>query len=373
MEERNPAKGLEKIKSKMVSSPPPSRKPHRTHQLRLKTSPPRQPNPGMEAKNGPQVEEEEEEDQVEDPKMETPTHLASQGPGGTETAPLTEEETPPTTTESQPKATEPAGDEGGSSTGVAVVTGAPTRPAPDLLVAAGAEWAAGVAETTEHRSVEATIRNPRLMELEAGTVRTGLSITRPGPETAVKPAARVQSTKKSPRGGGRGAQRPAVRAEAVIWGIQTKKTTRSPTPRTALRTPTPLPPQTSHLHHLEAPRPGSSPPGVCPPGGAGVGEVEEETSTGAVATWEDQLEDTGLDPTQCLTVGPPSPQLQPGNSKVLLRALGPKTRVGEGTQERRRTRQLMEVNLRTRGRTPPSRLYLLPPLLPSAPLRTEEL
>lgn len=256
-----------------------------------------------------------------------PIHRAFQGPppGGTETDPLKEEATPPTTTESPPKAAELVEEEGESSTGVAVVTGAPTRPVLDLLVAAGAEWVVGVVETTAHQLVVDTIRNLRAMEVVAGMVRIGLSITQPGPETAVKPAVRAQSMKKSPRGGGREAQRLAARVVQVTSVIQTKKTTRNPTPRMALITPTPLAAETFRLHHLEVPRPASSPPGVCPLGGAGVGEVEEETSTGVVAIWEDQLVDTGLDPTQSLTVGPPNHQLQPGNSKVLHKPLGPKT------------------------------------------------
>lgn len=69
----------------------------------------------------------------------------------------------------------------------------------------------------------------------------------------------------------------------------------------------------------------SSPLGVCPLEGAGVAEVEEETSTGVVAIWEQQLGDTVLGPAQARMVGPPSLQLQPGNSKVRHRALGIKT------------------------------------------------
>lgn len=251
---------------------------------------------------------------------------------------MKEEETPPTTTESPPKAAEPVEDEGESSTGVGVVTGAPTQPVPGPLVAVGAEWVAGAAEITAHLLVVAITRSPRVRGLAAGTVRIGPSITQPGPGTEAKPAARVQSMRKSPRDGGREVQRLAVRAVQVTSVTRTRKTTRNPTPRTALIMPTPLAAATCHLHHPEVPRPGSSPPGVFPPGGAGVEAVVGATSTGVVAMSEEHQGDTGLDPAQALTVGPPSHQPQHGNSKVRHKPLGLKTWAGEVMVERRRTR-----------------------------------
>lgn len=77
--------------------------------------------------------------------------------------------------------------------------------------------------------------------------------------------------------------------------------------------------------------------------------VEEETSTEAVVMWEDHLEDTGLDPTLPPTVDPQRHQPQPGSSTARRKLLGLKTWVGEEMEERRKTRQLMEVNLKIRG------------------------
>lgn len=342
MEEKNQTQAMGKIKIKMVDNRPPlSMKPTpspRTHQRHLKKSLSRQPNPGTAVKNDPQ--EEVGEGQVEGPKMSTTLLRDFQGPlqEGTETAHLREEAAPPTTMESLPKAAEPVADEGGSSTGVDVVTGVPTRPALRLLVAVGAEWVAGAAETTAHLLVVATTRSPRVRELAAGMVRIGPSITQPGPGTEAKPAVRVQSMKKSPRDGGREVQRPAVRVVQVTLVTQTRKTTRNPTSRMALIMPTPLAAAPCHLHHPGVPRPGSSPPGVCPLGGAGVEVVEEETSTGVVAMLEEHLGDTGLDPAQALTEGLPSHQRQPGNSKARHNPLGPKTLAGEEMVERRRKR-----------------------------------
>lgn len=220
--------------------------------------------------------------------------------------------------------------------GADVVTGAPTHLALGPLVAAVAEWVAEAAETTVHLSVAATTRRLRVRGLAAGMARIGPSITRPGPGTEVKPAARVRSMKKSPRDGGREVQRPAVRVVPVTSVIQTRRTTRNPTPRMALTTPTPLAP--CHLHRPEAPRPGSSHPGVSPRGGAGAEAAEEETSIGAVAMLEDHLGDIELDPTLAPMVDLPSHQPHRGNSRARHKALGPKTWAGEGTVQRKRTR-----------------------------------
>lgn len=253
---------------------------------------------------------------------------------------MREEWAPPTTMESPPKAADPVADEGESSTGAGVVTAAPSRLLLGPLVAVGAEWVAGAAETTVHLLAVATTMSPRPRGAVAvaGTVRIGPSITRPGRGTEVKPAVRVQSMRKSPREGERGVQRLAVRVVQVTLVTQTRKTTRNPTPRMALIMPTPLVVATCHLHHPEAPKPGSSPPGVCPLGGAGVEVVEEETAIEVVAMLEDHLGDTGLDPAQPLTVGPPSHQPQPENSKARHKPLGPKTLAGEEMEERRKTR-----------------------------------
>lgn len=250
---------------------------------------------------------------------------------------MREEGAPPTTMESPAKAAEPVADEGESSTGAAVVTAAPTRLLLGPLVAVGAEWVAGAAEITVHLLAVATTMSPRARGAVAGTVRIGRSITQPGPGTEVKPAVRVQSMRKSPREGGREVQRLAVRVVQVTLVTPTRKTTRNPTPRMALIMPTRLA-ATCHLHHPEVPRLGSSLPGVCPLGGAEVEVVEEETSTEVVAMSEDHLGDTGLDPAQPLTVGPPSHRPQPESSKARHRPLDPKTLAGEETEERRKTR-----------------------------------
>lgn len=238
----------------------------------------RQPNPGMEEKNDPQ--EEVGEGQVEGPKMEMPLRLDFQGlpPGGTGTAPLKEVATPPTTMESLPKVAEPVVEEEESSLDVAVVTVAPTQPPLGPAGAVEAEWAAGVAETTAHLLLAATTMSPRARVAAAGMVRIARSITLPEPGTEVRLAVKVQNTRKSPKGGGRGDQRPAVRVVQVTLVTPTRMTTRNPTPRTARIMPTLL----AVLHHPEAPRPESSLQGVCPQGEAGVEVVEVETSTGVV-------------------------------------------------------------------------------------------
>lgn len=300
-------------------------------------SQPRQPNPGMEEKNGPLVEV--GAGLVEGPKMWTPIwDFQGPPPGGTGTAPLREEAAPPTTMESPPKATEPVVDVGGSSTGVAGVTGAPTQLLLGPLVPVGEEWVEGAAEITAHLLALATTMIPRAKGAVAGTVRIGPSITQPGPGTEVKPAVRVQSMRKSPREGGREVQRLAVRVVQVTLVIQTRRTTRNPILRMALIMPPPLAAATCHLRHPEVPRPGSSPPGVCPLGGEEVEVVEVETSTEVVAMLEDHQGDTELDPAQPLMVGPPSQQAQPESSKARLKPLGPKTWAGGGMEERRKTR-----------------------------------
>lgn len=261
-------------------------------------------------------------------------------------------------------------DEVGSFTGVAVVTGAPTRPALGLVVAVGAEWGAGVAETTARLWLVVITRSQRVRGLEAGTVKTGPSTTPPEPGTEVKPAVRVRSMKKSPKEGGRGAQRLAVRVVQVTSVTQTRKTTRNPTPRTAPITPTPPAAATFHLHHPEVHRPGSSPPGAYPQGGAGVEAAEEETCTGVVETLEEPVEDTESDPAPLPTAAPPSSRHRCGSSKPRHNPPGPKTRTGGETAARRRTRCLMEVKLKVRGPIPLS--HLCPQLLPprSPPRRT---
>lgn len=274
--------------------------------------------------------------QVEAQKMETQLHQDFQGPGGTETAPLKEEAATPTTMEFLPKVTEAVEDVGENFSAADVVSAAPTPPVLDPLGAVAVGWEAGVVETTGHQLVVPTTRNPRVKESVAGMVRIDLSITQPEPETVVKPAVRVQSMKKSPREGGREAQRLAVRVVLVTLVPQTKK--KNPIPRMAPIIATPLAVETFHLHHPEVPRLVSSPRGVCHPGGAGVVEVEEETSTGVVAILEVQLGDTGLDLALSLTVGPPNHQRQPGSSKVHHNTPGPKTWVGEETLGKRRTR-----------------------------------
>lgn len=374
MEETNQDPALERIKTKMAAMPPPPSRmappPPRTPQLHLKMSRPKQASPGMEGKTDPQVEE----GRAEDPKMVTTLLQDSQGrlQGGTETAPLKEEAAVAarTTMESKLKAAEPAEGEGGSSTVVVGVSEAPTLPVQDPAGEGEAEWEGEVEETTGHRSLGATLRSPKGREPEADTVRiTGPSITPPGPGTAVKLAAKAPSTKRSRRGGGREALRRAARVEEVI--LQTKKKTRRPTPRMAQRTPTPPPRGTCPPLHPEAHRPASSPPEGFRQGEVVAGEAEEEMSTEGVATLEDQLGVTGSYPTPAHTTPPPSPRLQAADSKVHLTPLAPETRGEEGTQERRKIRELMEIKLKTRGPTPLSRLCPLQYPLLCPPQRTE--
>lgn len=242
----------------------------------------------------------------------------------------------PTSLECPLKEADPVVDEEESSTAGAVVTGGPTQPALVRPVEAEVEWVAGVAETTARQLAGATTKRPRATGPVYGTVRTGRSITPPERETAAKPAARDPSMKKFPRGGGSEAQKQAARAAAATLVTRTKKSTRSPTPRTVQRRS--VPQETSPQRHLEFLRPGCSLPGECPLGGAGVEEVEVETHTGAVAALEARLGGTGSDLAQVPSPGLPSPRLQAGNSKVRLRPLDPKTWVEEGGQEKRRTR-----------------------------------
>lgn len=287
----------------------------------------------MEEKTDPQEE-------VEGPKMQMPLPLDSLGPppGGTGTALLREEVMPPITMECLRKAAEQVADGEESSSDEAVVTVARILPLLGPVVAVVAEWVAEAVETTVQPLPEATIMSPRPRGAVAGMARIGPSITQLGPETAVKHAVRVQSMKKSPRGGGREGQRLAVRAVQVTSVTRTKTTTRNPTARTAPIIPTLLAATQCHLHHPEAPRPGSSPPGVCPLEGAGVEVVEEETSTEVVAMLEDHLEDTGLDPAQPLMVGPQRRPPRAESSRARHNPLRPKTWEGEGTEERRKTR-----------------------------------
>lgn len=277
--------------------------------------------------------------------------------------------------ESLPKVAEPVVDEGESSLGVAVVSVVPTRPQPlpVPLVAVGAEWVAGVAETTARLLQVATTMSLKVKAAVAGMVRIAPNITQPGPGTVVKPAVKVQSMRRSPRGGGRGVQRLAVRVVQVTLVTPTRMTTRNPTPRMALITPTPLAQVPYHLHHPEDPRPGSSPPGVCPLGGAGVEEVEEETCTEAVAMLEDHLEDIELDPALPLTVVPPSHPPQAENNKARHKPLGPKTWAGVEMEGRRKTRWLMQVKPKVRGQIPLSRLCPLQLLPHMVPLKMEGL
>lgn len=178
-----------------------------------------------------------------------------------------------------PKVADPVVGAVGSSTDAGVDTVAHIQPLLGPLVEAGEEWVAGAAEITAHLLLVDITMSPKARGAVADMARSALNITQRGPGTEVKPAVRVQSTRRSPNGGGRGAQRLAVRVVPVTSVTQTKMTPRNPTPRTA---PTPPAVAQCHQHHPEVPKPGFSPPEVCPQGGDGVEEVEEETCTGAV-------------------------------------------------------------------------------------------
>lgn len=377
-EERKQMWALGKIKSKMVANPPPpSRKPPlppRTPLHHLKMSQRNQANPEMEEKNVPQ-EEVVVEDQVEPQKKEMLVLLQdfqAHPPGETGTAPLREGVAPPTTMESPPKAAESVVDEEESFLGVVEVTVEPTQPLLRLVAAVGEGWGAEVAETTARLLPAATTTSPRGMEAAADMVRIGPSIIQPGPGTGVKLGVRALSMRRSLREGERGAQRLAVRVVQVTWATQTRMTTRNPTPKMALITPTPLVVAPCHLHHPEVPRPESSPQGVCPRGGAGAEAVEEETSTGVVLMLEVHLEDTEVDLAQPLMVAPRSHQLQVESSKARHR-VGLKTWAGEELVVRRKIKQLMQVSLKIRGPVPLSHLCRPQLLLLWVQLKTEVL
>lgn len=282
-----------------------------------------------------------EEGQAEVPKMETPLLQDFQGPppGETGTAPLREEATPPITMESLPKGAEPVVDVEESSLVVAVVTAALIRPQLGPVVAVEVEWVAGLAETSAHLLLVAITMSPKVRGAVAGMVRIGPSITQPGPGTGVKPAVRVRSMRKSQREGGREVQRLAARVVQVTLVPQTRMRTRNPTTRMARITPTLLAAVLCHMHHPEAPRPGSSPPGVSLLEEEGVVVVEEVISTGVVVVMlEEHLEVTELDLAQYLMLVPPSHQPLPGSSKVHHKALVPKTWAGEVMEEIRKRR-----------------------------------
>lgn len=241
-------------------------------------------------------------------KMQTSLLQAFQDPrpGGTENALSREEPTTRTTTALPSKAAEAVVDEVESSTGVAVAIGEPTLPVLRQLVLIVGEWVAEVAETIAHPLPVAITRNPRVMDLVAGMFKTGPRTTQPEPEIEVKPGVKAQSMKKSRREGGREVLKLVVRVGPATSVTQTRRKT--PRNRTQKESPIMPIPQavTFHLCHQEVHRQESSPPGVCPLGGAGVEVVEEEVATGVVAILEEQVGDTGLHPAQSLIVVPPS-------------------------------------------------------------------
>lgn len=199
---------------------------------------------------------------------------------------------------------------------MAVVTGVRTLPVLDQLAADVVGWERGVGETTAPLLGAATTKKPRVTDLVFGTARTGLSITRREQGIAARPAARAQSMKKYPRGGGSEVRKRAVRVGAVTSVTLTRKNTRNPTPRTVQGTPEPQ--GMSLQWHPEFLRLACSPPGGFPLEGAGVEAAEGETCTGAVAPLEGLLGVTGSDLAQVLTPGQQSLPLQAGNSKVHL-------------------------------------------------------
>lgn len=204
----------------------------------------------------------------------------------------------------------------------------------------------------------------------AGTDQIALSTTRPELETEARPAAKARNMRRSPRGGGSEALRRAATAVPVTWLTQTRMRSRSPTAKMALSTSSP--PVTCHLPLREVPRLGSSRPEVSLLEEAGAEAAREETSTAEAAMLESHPEQVELVPVQPLTADPPSRRVE--SSKAHLRILGPKTWAKEPTEERRKRKQLMAVQLRVRL---PSLLILfslhqlLPPHLLLL-LRTEE-
>lgn len=279
----------------------------RTHlPCRKRTLPPI-PNPGTQVKSDHSVEG----TKTQSPPLQGPRDP----PEETETALLRGADL---ITEVPLKAAGPVAAAEGSFTAEAVVTEGPSRPALGLLGRAGAGSEAAPVETTAH--LWDTTRTPKGTGQGGDMARIGPSIIPQEPGTGVRPAARGQSMKRSPKEDGKGARRRAARVAPVTWGPRTKRTTQKQ-PRTGQKAPAPPSP----LLHPEATRPGCLLPEEFPPDGAGVVAAVALTSSAAVATWGVQLGGTGLGPPQLHTVGPQS-QFPPENSKHTPKCQAPKTR-----------------------------------------------
>lgn len=285
-----------------------------------------------------------------------PTHHRQDSPappGRSENAPLKEAPASPTTTESPREAAELAADEAGSSTPVVVVIEAPTRPELGPVAAVGAGWVGEVAETTARLRRAVITRSSRARVPVADTARTVPSTTLPAHATAVKPAARARSMRRSPRGGGREAQRPGARVPPVTSASLTRKRLASRKRRQRMALTTSPAAVLLLPSHPDLPRPGSSLPGVYPPEGAEGEAVEVAAFTGAVAVQEGWQGVTGPERAQPRTAGLQSPRPQPESSRPGRRALAPKNQVVEEAMQRRerRTKHPMETWPRVREPT----------------------
>lgn len=273
---------------------------------------------------------------IEAPKM-LMSNRDFQGPlpGGKWIAPLRGDAALSTTTGCPPKGAEPVGDGGESSLGGGVATVAPTPPLLGPVGGVVEEWGAGAAETFVHPLLGATKTSPGERGAWAGTDRTAPNTTQPGPETGARPVAKVLNTKRSPRGGGSGAPRPAVTAAPASPATPTRTSSTKPTPKMAPTMPSPL--EACRRPPREAPRPGSSRPGGSLLEEDGAGATGEGTSTAGAAMLEEHpVRSEWVLP---LTPGPTGHRPPGGSSRAPLSIRGAKTRGAKGQLgERRKTK-----------------------------------
>lgn len=214
-------------------------------------------------------------------------------------------------------------------------TVAPTPLLPGPVEGVVEEWGAGAAETFVRLLLGATKMSPGERGAWAGMDRTAHNTTRPGPETGARPVAKVPNTKRSPRGDGSGAPRPAATAAPASSATPTRTTSTKPTPKMAPTMPAPL--EACRRPPREAPRPGSSRPGGYLREEGGAGATGEGTSTvGAAMLEEHPVRSEGVLP---LTAGPPGHRPPAGSSRAPPSVQGPKTRGAKGQLgQRRRTK-----------------------------------
>lgn len=368
---KRPPEASVKIKSRMQASPIPSSRTHppapRTPQHHLKMN--RLPLPNPETLGKKDLGEVGE---TEGPKMQM-SNLDFQGPlpGGKWIAPLRGDAALYITMGCPPKGAEPVEDGGENSLGVDVATVEPTHLPLGPVEGVVEEWGAGVAETFVHLLLGATKMSPGERGPLAGMDKIAHNTTQPGPETEARPVVRVLSTRKSPRGEGSEALRPAVTAVPVSTDTPTRTRSRKPTPKMAPTMPSPL--EACHLPPREVPRPGSSRPEGYLLEEEGVGATGEATSTVAAAMSEEHLGRSEWVLLQPRTVGPPGHRPPGESSKAPLSIQGPKTRAKGPLGERRKTNWASSVKARAQPPSLPSPLCLLLQLPPQALLKMEPL